>query len=127
MMKNLARAAFTLVCLASPAAAQDYSNAPSRTASQHWDYTTGGQPAPVGDTYENYPPPPTQVIVSPGMTGSGWGSNSSSGGYGGRGYGNAGNGGAASVQQGGVGWGNVGQGNIGAGNIGAGNIGVRQP
>ncbi|WP_254454770.1 hypothetical protein [Acetobacter estunensis] len=126
MMKNFARAAFTLACLTGPAVAQDYSNAPSRTASQHWDYTTGGQPAPVGDTYENYPPPPTQVIVSPGMTGGGWGSGSSNGSYGG-GYGNTGNGGSATVQQGGVGWGNVGQGNIGASNIGAGNIGVRQP
>ncbi|WP_291365729.1 pentapeptide repeat-containing protein [Acetobacter sp. UBA5411] len=112
-----------LVVLASPVMAQDYSNGPAAKSGQ-WDYSTGSQSASPGDSYEGYPPPPTQVIISPGM-GGGYGGYT--GGTGmpsqngqtpqsaGRGNG---------VSPGGVGWGNTGMGNVGAGNIGAGNTGA---
>ncbi|GBO81611.1 hypothetical protein AA0242T_2313 [Acetobacter aceti NRIC 0242] len=111
--------------LASPVMAQDYSNGPAAKSGQ-WDYSTGSQSASPGDSYEGYPPPPTQVIISPGM-GGGYGSGYTNGA--GTTYQNGwqttqpqerGNG----VSSGGVGWGNTGMGNVGSGNIGAGNIGA---
>lgn len=112
-----------LMVLASPVMAQDYSNGPA-TKSGQWDYSTGSQSASPGDSYEGYPPPPTQVIISPGM-GGGYGGyaggvgttsrNGQTSQSGGRGNG---------VSPGGVGWGNTGMGNVGAGNIGAGNVGA---
>lgn len=83
-------------------------------------------PHSPGDSYEGYPPPPTQVIISPGMgeamavviqtalarhTRMGWQTTQPQ---------ERGNG----VSSGGVGWGNTGMGNVGSGNIGAGNIGA---
>jgi hypothetical protein len=113
-----------LMVLASPVMAQDYSNNPTKKSGQ-WDYSTGSQAASPGDSYEGYPPPPTQVIISPGM-GGGYG-----GGYAG-GTGTTVQSGQSSQSQGhwhgaspgGVGWGNTGAGNVGAENIGAGNVGA---
>ena len=112
-----------LMVLASPAMAQDYSNGPTKKSGQ-WDYSTGSQSASPGDSYEGYPPPPTQVIISPGM----------GGGYGGytNGAGSTSRNGQTAQSQGrwhgavpgGVGWGNTGMGNVGTGNIGTGNVGA---
>lgn len=113
-----------LIIMASPVMAQDYSTSPGKKGGQ-WDYSTGSQSAPPGDNYEGYPPPPTQVIISPGM-GGGYGGYIGGAGTtswnSGQTTQSAGRGGG--VSPGGVGWGNTGMGNVGAGNIGAGNVGA---
>ena len=93
-----------LVLTTASAAAQDYS-----TSGGKWDYSNGQQRAAPVESYEGYPPLPTQVIISPGT----------GGGYGGSSYYGGGN---SQGRVGGVGRGNTGAGNIGAGNTGAGNI-----
>ncbi|GBR04818.1 hypothetical protein [Acetobacter oeni] len=115
-----------LACLSGQAIAQDYSTDPARNKT-HWDYSAGSRPD-RSDSYEGYPPPPTQVIVSPGMYGSGGYSSGTTGSMSGAGgsTGTSGSGtsyGTGGSVNGGVGWGNTGSGNIGMGNTGRGNVG----
>ncbi|NHN89109.1 hypothetical protein GOB81_10770 [Acetobacter sp. LMG 1627] len=125
-MRTVFGMATGLVLMATPALAQDYSTSSSGQARGQWDYSSGSQSsAPRGESYEGYPPPPTQVIISPGM-GGGYGSYGGSGSSNGSSPQGGGQGGgqASGTMQGGVGWGNTGGGGVGYGNIGAGNTGM---
>ncbi|NHO32701.1 pentapeptide repeat-containing protein [Acetobacter fallax] len=126
-MRKFAGIIIGLTGLACVARAQDYSTSPAQN-STHWDYSAGSRPGP-SESYEGYPPPPAQVIISPGMYGNGYGGGAGN-------NGNTGNTGAEGQSgmnsasgpnpgvNGGVGWGNTGAGNTGSGNVGRGNTGV---
>lgn len=125
MMRPLIPALCVLNVLSAPALAQDYSAGSGRQSgtSGNWDYSTGSHPSAPVESYENYPPPPVQVLVGPGGYGGGYSSGqtgSSSG------IGNTPPVPVTGTGQGNTGWGALGAGNTGFGNIGDGNTGWGQ-
>ena len=107
-----------------PTFAQDYTASSGQNSGGHWDYSNSAAANAPVESYENYPPPPTQVIISPGMMGGNSGYTGSNNAAGSSTQGEQMAPPSSGVVQGGVGWGNTGAGNVGYGNTGAGNIGV---